>query len=447
MSLPDKCSLDFIPFEKQRQFFCSEAKFTAYGGARGGGKSTALRMKLVLLCLKYAGIRTLLIRRSYPELRENHIRPLMKILGRETVLADYSERDKCFSFLNGSLLKLGYLSDDGDLLQYQGQEFDVIAIDEATQFDENMFQILTASLRGVNDFPKRMYLTCNPGGVGHGWVKRLFIDRQYRRGENGEDYVFIPAGVYDNEALMKYDPGYVRRLENLPEDLRAAWLHGSWEVFSGQFFSEFDPSKHVLENFSLPEDASRYCAVDYGLDMLAALFIAVCADGRAYVYDEIYESGLIVSAAAERIRAKLTEGMTVIAPADLWSRSKDSGRTTAELFAEGGVYFTRLVPERVAGWLSLKEWLSEENGIPRLRILRRCENLIRCLPLLLYDGKNRSDAATSPHEITHAPDALRYFASFRQAVPYPSTDHALLRGRIGGYGNSHIQKQERKNNE
>ena len=427
--MPNEWILDIAPSEKQREFFLSEAKYTAYGGARGGGKSWALRYKLILLCLRYPGIRVLLVRRSYPELRENHIRPLTALLCGEPCVAVYRERDKCFEFATGSVLMLGYLADHGDLLRYQGQEFDVIAIDEATQLDEEMFLVLTASLRGANDFPKRMYLTCNPGGVGHGWVKRLFIDRDYRQGENPDDYRFIPASVYDNEALMRQDPGYVERLEALPEELRAAWLCGRWDVFSGQFFPEFDERRHVTVPFPIPDGAVRYCALDYGLDMLAALFIAVLPDGRAYVYDEICESGLIVSVAAAKIREKLTDGMTVIAPSDLWGRGQDTGRSAAELFAEGGVYFTRIVPDRVDGWLALKEWLADEQGIPRLRIFRGCATLIRCLPLLLYDSKRPGDASTEPHNITHAPDALRYFASFKQTAP--PEQRSILRGRRG----------------
>ena len=167
-----------------------------------------------------------------------------------------------------SQLQMGYLAGHGDLLRYQGQEYDVIAIDEATQIDEQMFQALSASLRGANRFPKRMYLTCNPGGVGHGWVKRLFIDREYRGAENPADYRFIPASIYDNEALMRTDPDYVKRLENLPESLRAAWLYGRWDVFSGQFFPEFDERRHVCEPVSLPSSAAYYCAVDYGLSLI-----------------------------------------------------------------------------------------------------------------------------------------------------------------------------------
>ena len=164
--------LSGYPQKKQLEFFRADKKYIAYGGARGGGKSWALRRKLLLLAMNYPGISILLIRRTLQELRDNHIRPMT---GELTGFCNYSEMKKTFEFPNSSRIRLGYLDGDGDLLQYQGQEYDIIAIDEATQITEYQFQTLKASLRGANDFPKRMYLTCNPGGVGHGWVKRLFV--------------------------------------------------------------------------------------------------------------------------------------------------------------------------------------------------------------------------------------------------------------------------------
>ncbi len=420
---------DMHPSEKQAEFLRSKAKYTAYGGARGGGKSWALRYKLLLLCLRYAGIRTVIIRRTFPELRENHVRALYE-LAVKTGLAVYSETHKVFEFINGSVIKLGYLDTENDLLQYQGQEFDIIALDEATQLQERAFAVLAACLRGANSFPKRMYLTCNPGGVGHGWVKRLFIDRNFRSGECPEDYRFIPALVYDNDALTQANPDYVRQLEMLPEELKRAWLYGEWDVFAGQFFTEFDYNIHTAD-IVLPKRTERYCALDYGLDMLAALFIAVDEEGRAYVYDEIYESDLIVSAAAEKIRAKSTEDMIFIAPADLWSRQKDSGKCIAELFAEGGVYLTKIVPGRVSGWLALKEWLKkDENGRAMLTIDRKCKNISRTLPLLMHNPRRAGDTATEPHEITHAPDALRYFASFRACAAKKEEAKTFMRGKM-----------------
>jgi phage terminase large subunit len=236
--------------------------------------------------------------------------------------------------------------------------------------------------------------------------------------------------VYDNEALMKNDPDYVRQLEALPDELRKAWLFGEWDVFAGQFFTEFNSEIHSAEVVLL-NITERYCALDYGLDMLAALFIAVDTEGRAYVYDEIYESGLIVSEAAEKIREKSTANMLFIAPADLWSRQKDSGKSIAELFCEGGIYLTKLTPNRIDGWLALKEWLkTDESGRAMMIIDKKCVNILRTLPLLMHDPRRQGDAATEPHEITHAPDALRYFASFRVCAAKQKSGGSFMRGRM-----------------
>ena len=130
--------------------------------------------------------------------------------------------------------------------RYQGAEYDVIFLDEATQLKEEWLRQFAACLRGVNEFPKRLYYTCNPGGPGHSYIKRLFIDRRFQAGENPDDYVFIPAKVTDNRALLKKQPDYLRQLEALPRRLRDAWLEGKWDVFQGQVFQRVHRRSHPL---------------------------------------------------------------------------------------------------------------------------------------------------------------------------------------------------------
>lgn len=147
------------PNPKQKQFFEADSRYVAYGGARGGGKSWAVRTKATLMAAKYPGIRILLMRKTFPELRENHILPLLRDL---YGIATYNDSKKVFSFKNGSRIKFGYCDAQTDVAQYQGQEYDVIFMDEATHFTEYQFNAIKSCLRGVNDFPKRFYLTCNP---------------------------------------------------------------------------------------------------------------------------------------------------------------------------------------------------------------------------------------------------------------------------------------------
>lgn len=403
------------PNDKQLIFLKAKNRFVGYGGARGGGKSEAVRIKAPLLALRYDKSKILILRRTYPELYRNHVLPLIATLKN---IAKYHQTNKAFVFSNGSRIEMGYCANDADVLQYQGQEYDFIFMDEATHFSEFMFSTLTACIRGANSIPKRMYITCNPGGIGHSWVKRLFIDREYKNSENPSDYLFIPATVYDNVALMLNDPDYIRMLENLPDNLREAWLHGNWDVFEGQYFREWDRSVHVCEPFDIPTHWRIYTSLDYGEDMLAHYIYAVDENSNVYVINEIYQPDLIVSAAASVILGR-TNGLRIdrrIAPPDLNQTQSISGKTTLGLFNEYGLYTTVCSNKRVDGWLALKELLKvyvdkEGKRNAKLKIFASCPNLIRTLPLLQYDTKKIGDASNQPHELTHAPDALRYFAS------------------------------------
>lgn len=407
--------------EPQRKFFESRKLYTCYGGARGGGKSWAVRTKAVGGALRWPGIRILIIRRTYRDMENSLITPLVKLVPPE--VGRYNATMNMVFFTNGSTIKFGHLPNCGAAVEgeYQGQEFDWIFIDEATQFTEGEFRGIGGCLRGVNDIPKRMYLTCNPGGVGHNWVKRLFVDRRFHKEENPDDYVFIPARYTDNADLMRASPTYGAMLDNLPENVRRAHRDGDWNALAGQYFPEFDRSVHTVEPFAVPPEWKRYRAFDYGLDCFACLWIAVDFDGRCYVYREAAQKGLIVSAAAELALSCTPPGERVeytIAPPDMWSTQKDTGRTMAEIFTENGLGLVRGSNSRVQGWMALKELFRvRRDGKPSLVIFRDCRGLIEDLQALQTDERNPSDAATEPHGVTHRPDALRYFAQGRALLP------------------------------
>lgn len=406
------------PNPKQQLFFNSRARFTAYGGARGGGKSWALRRKLVAMCLRYPGIRCLLVRRTLPELRSNHVIPFLREYGD---LVKYSESEKSLSFPSGSRIYLGFCSCDRDVLRYQGQEYDVIAIDEATHMSEFRFSIFKACLRGTSEFPRRMYLTCNPGGIGHAWVKRLFVDREFREDERPEDYAFIQALVFDNEVLTDSDPEYIASLRTLPERLRDAWLYGKWDVFEGQFFPEFDEHKHVCDPSDIPEYVNYFVAFDYGFDMLAAYLIAVDTKGNLYAVAEKCVSGLTLNKAGEAVvdlcRAHKVE--FAVASPDLWNRRQDSGKSGFEIMQSIPLMPPMLPADnrRVPGWRLLRQYLSPADEAPYIRISRACPELIRCLPALLFDSVKSEDASSEPHSVTHSPEALRYAVMSRCSPP------------------------------
>ena len=422
------------PNKKQTEFFASRAKYTAYGGARGGGKSWALRRKLVALCLRYAGAKCLLIRRSYAELKSNHLGQFLEEYG---AFLKYSEGDKCLSFPNGSRIFFGYCSSDRDVLRYQGQEYDVVAIDEATQLTEYQFSIFGACVRGVNECPKRIYLTCNPGGVGHAWVKRLFIDRDFRGGENPDDYLFIQALVTDNEVLLERDSEYVGRLKSLSPKLRDAWLYGKWDVFEGQFFSEFDYETHVCQRRDIPDGAKCFISFDYGFDMLAALLMRVHQDGKIYVEDELCVPGLTLSEAAARIAGAFANFRPeyAVASPDLWNRRQDSGLSGFEIMQRTANMPPMVAADdrRVPGWRVVREYLGGREGEVRLKICSECTELIHSMTSLLCDKSRAEDAASEPHSVTHAPEALRYGLMSRFNVSAPKEDFLFGRRKAAKY--------------
>lgn len=397
--------------EPQWKLFTSKVKYTCYGGARGGGKTWAFIRKSLLLAFRYSGIQILIIRREYDQLENPIIQPMLKLL--PASIHTYNKTDHMLTLCNGSIIKFSNMPDYSAAVEgkFQGTSWDVLFIDEATQFLESEFRGLVSVVRGDNGFPKRVYLSCNPGGVGHFWVKRLFVDRDFRKGENPDEYVFIPATVEDN---VNINQDYKDQLDLLPEDIRRAHRYGDWNALSGVYFEEFVDGVHTCKPFAIPKHWAKYRAMDYGLDMHFCIWIAVDETKRCYVYRQFEQSNMYVADAA-KMQIAMTrpdEGITyTIAPPDLWARNRENGKSQANIFAENGVPLYRADNNRKQGWAALKELLKlREDGKPSLIIFDTCGTLIDCLKCLQHDKTDPNDVSKFPHELTHGPDALRYFA-------------------------------------
>ncbi len=448
------------PSPKQRAFLLAREKHIGFGGARGGGKSWAVRAKAKLLALRYAGIRVLIVRRSFPELMNNHIRILRQEL---TCVATYHDRDKLLRFPNGSTISFTYCDCDGDLDRLQGVEYDVIFLDEATQLSEFQMRSITACLRGVNDFPKRVYYTCNPGGQGHAYIKRIFLDRRYEAGENPADYRFIRSFVTDNAALLRAQPDYVRQLEALPEKLRQAWLYGRWDVFEGQFFEDFRPDPppekalslgvaveelraqhrwcHVIAPFTPPPSWRVYRSYDWGYGKPFSVgWWAVDPDGVLYRILELYgctrtpnegvrwtvDKQMAEIARIEREHPYLS-GREIIGVADpsIWDGSR--GESVADTAMRRGIYFTPGVNDRIPGWMQVHYRLSfDAEGYARMYIFDTCRAFIRTIPSLRYDAHRPEDLDTAGED--HVADETRYLCMARpmRAVESASGGEAVF---------------------
>lgn len=409
--------LDLAVTKKQKSFIDAKESEVLFGGAAGGGKSYGQMVDALLFALRYPGSKQLVLRRTFAELDKSLIRVSLSLFPRE--IYSFNSSSHTGRFKNGSCIDFGYCATENDVYQYQSAEYDVVRFDELTHFTEAQYIYLISRVRGANSFPKQIKSSTNPGGVGHGWVKSRFVDPSERAtpfvGEDGMSRIFIPSLLDDNRFLTEGDPGYRRRLLALPEREKKALLYGDWNIFDGQYFTEFSYQKHVIKPFEIPPSWRKYRTLDYGLDRLACLWIAVSPDGSFFLYRELCKSNMRISEAAKAICDRTPQGEDIyatLAPPDLWNRSQESGRSKAALFAEYGINFTKTSNDRETGWLSVKELLRDENGVPRLRIFSHCEEIIRCLPALQVDKIRPSDCANEPHEITHAPDALRGFAIF-----------------------------------
>lgn len=425
--------MDISITKKQQKFINSEAFETLFGGAAGGGKSYGQLVDALLYALRYPKSKQIIFRSTFADLEKSLIRVSLDIY--PLSIADYNSSKHTWKFENGSIIDFGYIQYEKDVYQYQSAEYDVIRFDELTHFTEFMYTYMISRCRGANPYPKRIKSSTNPGGVGHTWVKERFINVgepntiHTCKLETGEQVtrIFIPSLVTDNKFMLEYDPDYIKRLDALPEKERKALKHGDWDIYDGMFFPEFKRRIHVIEPFQIPDTWNRYIAMDYGLDMFAVLFIAVDTKGKAYVYNEIHKSNLIVSEARQVLKSYMRQHKYkfIYAPPDLWNRNRDTGKSTAELFMEGGIFLTKASNNRIAGWLNVKEWLKvkkvrhEQTGElyedSDLKIFSNCLNLIKYLPQLQHDEKDPNDVATEPHEPTHITDALRYFCVSRVA--------------------------------
>lgn len=421
-----------VPSKRQIEFFLSDKTHVAYGGARGGGKSWAARRKLVLLAMRYDDLNILMLRRTLPELRENHIIPLMRDL---EGYAKYIADRRTFVFPSGSRIVMGYCDNDADCSRYQGQEYDVICFEEATNFREEWIRFISSCLRTVRtDFRPRIYYTCNPGGVGHAYIKRLFIDRNYLDGECAEDYAFIPARVYDNSILMNSDPAYIKRLEALPASIRKAHLEGDWNVYSGQVFEEFrdDPLHyadreytHVIDPFTPPESWRIYRSFDFGYAKPFAVTYWACdCDGRLFEILELYgcvpnEPDCGVKYAVDDIFKEIRRledehpwliGKQIFGVADpaIWQAT--TGISVSDVGEKYGIYFEKGENARIPSIQQIHYRLKfDENGIPMIYFFRNCRDMIRTLPILMYDPAKPEDVDT--HSEDHLFDTMRYICA------------------------------------
>jgi phage terminase large subunit len=422
---PPRLILPYTPFPRQMEFHRSTAKYRLFGGAAGPGKSKALLMEAILQANERTGANTLLLRRTFPELESSLLLYFRRDVPRELYRA-YNDTKHAVTWWNGSTTRFGYSKSENDIYQYQGSEYLFIGIDELTLFTLKQWQFLTSRNRCPvpGAFPN-MAAASNPGNIGHAWVKSLWIDRQSapgmeRPGEyDAADYAFIPARVWDNP-IYANDANYLKTLHALPMHLRRAFLDGDWDVFAGQYFSNFDPARHVerAERIGFAEWWPRWISMDWGFEHPAAVYwhaqapgghrragfqpvvsygnpddeirgqSATAADGPCTVtYREFVRQHMSPRALAHEIveRSRGERITNIYLSPDAFAHRTDESSIAEQM---GDVLAAAGLPrpvaadnDRVGGWLLMYQMLDAGEWI----ITENCAELIRTLPALVRD--------------------------------------------------------------
>ena len=423
----------------QTDFLAAAEREVLYGGAAGGGKSYAM-LADPLRYLAHPQFSGLLLRRTTEELREL-VWKSQELYPKIIPGIKWSERKMQWTSPAGGRLWLSYLDRDDDVLRYQGLSFCWIGFDELTQWPTGFaWDYLRSRLRSTaSDLPVYMRATTNPGGAGHVWVKKYFVDpapagRQfwatdangdtlkYPKGHSKEgkplfQRKFIPAKLFDNPYLAKTGD-YETMLLSLPESQRKRLLEGNWDVAEGAAFPEFDRNIHVTEPFSIPKNWPKFRACDYGYGSYSAvLWFTVAPDGQLVIYRELYVSKVLAKDLANKVLHLEEEDGTIlygVLDSSCWHKRGDTGPSLAEQMILQGCRWRpsdRSAGSRIAGKNEVHRRLQvqqdiDEDNTPGMVIFHNCINRVSQLPSIPLDPKNPEDVNTKSED--HLYDALRY---------------------------------------
>lgn len=442
----------YTPQPKQRLFHICPADRVLYGGARGGGKSEALLWDAITQCITYDGYTSVIFRRNYENLMGIFRERLYKL---PKALGQYNHTERSFRFVNGSIIMLRAADEPKDAEGFQGNEWDGLYVDEIQEFSKNMIDPLLMNLRlsgKVVGIKPRFRASAWPWGIGHGWVREYWITPSdpFAIWSSGTDEegnslptrCFIPATIFDNQALLARYPGYIQELRDKPEAERRA-AFGDWDVYEGQAFSEWRREKHVVDPFDIPLDWPKRGGVDFGTSApWAAYFYAEDPSiqhefdptlRRVYVFQEFYQKGTDADIQA-RILRNFLAGQTNIAslqippdmnigsnirkgvsPADVYRRYLSRMGVPVVVAVRAGRNHRKHRKDLFHRFLALAP-----DGLPWLQVFNTCPNLIRTIPALPVDPNRPDDVDTRAED--HAYDALTHALDIPNTQRIPGRD-------------------------
>jgi hypothetical protein len=457
----------------------SDANEILYGGAAGAGKSFLLRALAVALCLDIPGLQVYLFRRTNPDLIANHLNGFMSF---PEMLGKFEESGQCkinysepidIHFENGACIHLRHCQHEHSVTNYQGAEIHVLLLDELTHFTEYQYRYLRGRVRlgGLKISERwKKRLPCivgatNPGGVGHAWVKRTFIDnarpdeiRQMPPDEGGMRRQFIPAKLDDNPTLKENDPMYFQRLDGLGSpDLVRAMKEGNWDIVAGAAFEKLSRAKHMIRAFKPLEHWTKFTSTDWGTAKPYSVGWYCVPDedvvlkGKGGYSDVLIPRNSIIRyremygwngkpdegcreeswQVAQKILAiesncddliKDIEGKKSmldqirkskevekidyrIGDSAMWA--EHDGPSVAENFAKNGVVLEQSHKDRVANYLEVRNRISPAEGQPGFFVTENCTHFWRTVPELQLDERQPEKGPDTRQE-DHTYDEVSY---------------------------------------
>jgi len=367
-----------------------------YGGRRGPGKTHATFAQVALDdCQRVPGLKFLFLRKVLKAGRESFEDVRRKVL--YATPHTYRVQSSMVEFPNGSRILLGHFRHESDIDNYLGIEYDGAAIEEATQLSKAKVDMLRGSIRSTKPgWRPRVYMTTNPGGIGHQWFRSTFV-LPWRAGAE-TDTRFIPASADDNAYL---DDGYRRWLAGLSGALGRMWRDGDWDVAGGAFFTNWSHDRVVQPPLvAVPAGWRVWLAMDYGYTHWTVIYLMAQDEaGNVWVVDEhaerrwlVPQHARAVEAMLERNRVERSRILTFVAGRDCFSAESGGGTIAASWAAEGWTLEPANV-DRIAG---AAEWLrrlgNPDAGVPTtVFVTARCAGLIASMPMLLSDPRRPED--------------------------------------------------------
>lgn len=435
------------PWQWQLHSFAREADLPGgpvkigCGGSRGPGKSHAIFAQNTLDdCQRVPGLKGLFLRNTGKAAKESLDDLVTKVLSGRIA---YTHTSNVIRFKNGSRMLLGGFKDEKDIDKYIGIEYDFISIEEINQLTETKVNSLLGSMRTTKpNWRPRLYASFNPGGVGHGFVKKTFVEPH--RNEVEMDTRFVPATYKDNVNL---NAEYVEYLEGLGGQLGKAWREGDFDILAGQYFTEWSEKVHVVEPFDIPAGWRKFGMLDYGLVTSAFYWGAVSPEGTVFLYRELYLPDLSYSALAEKVveLTPLDEVIDyIVMDPSCWNRDgrSDASLSGADIFQAKykeltgkAIRLTQGNNDRLSGWRVMREWLrpkalGDGSVTAKLQVFDTCFDFIRTIPLQVHDDHNPEDLDTDLED--HAMDSVRYglMSDPRPKTTSAEKEDALFRAAI-----------------